>query len=178
MIWDAVVVWWVLAIACLIVLMVVMIARTDSLASEHKRLLVQFKMLDQESIQFQQVTYELAEEFSQFLLLQLGAARRFSRMPEEELYQFEIAMQLIPTLCKEMSGRRLSFKAALQRSLKLHADIEMAVFEATVGRHGRLIPGWQKQSFGGYLQMCQQMYLLTKEYAHKEQRSGQPELTG
>jgi hypothetical protein len=172
------VIWWVLAIACLIVLMVVMIVRTDSLASEHKRLLVQFKMLDQESVQFQQITYELAEEFSQFLLLQLGAARRFSRMPEDELYQFEIAIQLIPTLCKEMSGRRLSFKAALQRALKLHADIEIAAFEATIGRHGRLITGWQKQSFAGYLQMCQQMYLLTKEYSHKEQRPGQPELAG
>lgn len=171
-------IWWVLAIACLIVLMVVMLVRTDSLASEHKRLLVQYKMLDQESIQFQQITYELAEEFSQFLLLQLGAARRFSRMPEAEMYQFEIAIQLIPTLCKEISGRRLSFKAALQRALKLHADIEMADMEATIGRHGRLIPGWQKQSFGGYLQMCQQMYLLTKEYSHKEQRPGQPEIAG
>lgn len=169
-------IWWVLAIACLIVLMVVMIVRTDSLASEHKRLLVQFKMLDQESVQFQQITYELAEEFSQFLLLQLGAARRLSRMPEDELYQFEIAMQLIPTLCKEMSTRRLSFKAALQRALKLHADIELTVFEATISRHGRLIPGWQKQSFAGYLQMCQQMYLLTKEHSHKEQRAGQPEI--
>ncbi len=171
-------IWWVLAIACLIVLMVVMLVRTDSLASEHKRLLVQFKMLDQESVQFQQITYELAEEFSQFLLLQLGAARRFSRMSEDELYQFEIAMQLIPTLCKEMSARRLSFKAALQRALKLHADIEMTVFEATIGQHGRLITGWQKQSFAGYLQMCQQMYLLAKEYSHKEQRPGQPELAG
>ncbi len=171
-------IWWVLAIACLIVLTIVMVVKTDSLASEHKRLLVQFKMLDQESVQFQQITYELAEEFSQFLLLQLGAARRFSRMPEDELYQFEVAMQLIPTLCKEISGRRLSFKAALQRALKLHADIELAAFEASVARHSRLIPGWQKQSFGGYLQMCQQMYLLTKEHSHKEQRSGQAEIAG
>lgn len=171
-------IWWVLAIVCLIVLTIVMVVKTDSLASEHKRLLVQFKMLDQESVQFQQITYELAEEFSQFLLLQLGAARRFSRMPEDELYQFEVAMQLIPTLCKEISGRRLSFKAALQRALKLHADIELAAFEASVARHGRLIPGWQKQSFGGYLQMCQQMYLLTKEHSHKEQRPGQAEIAG
>ncbi len=171
-------IWWVLAIACLIVLMVVMVVKTDGLASEHKRLLVQFKMLEQESIQFQEISYELAEEFSQFLLLQLGAARRFSRMPEEELYQFEIATQLIPTLCKEISGRRLSFKAALQRALKLHADIELTAFETTVGRHGRLIPGCQKQTFAGYLQMCQQMYLLTKEHSHKEQRPGQSELAG
>lgn len=170
--------WWILAIACLIVLIVVMVVRTDSLASEHKRLLVQFKMLEQESLQFEQITYELAEEFSQFLLLQLGAVRRLSRIPEDELYQFEIAIQLIPTLCKEISGRRLSFKAALQRAIKLHADIELTAFESTLSRHGRLIPGWQKQSFNGYLQMCQQMYLLTKEFSHKEQRPGQPEMAG
>jgi hypothetical protein len=151
------------------VLIVVMIVRTDSLASEHKRLLMQLKMLDQESIQFQQITYELAEEFSQFLLLQLGAVRRLSRVPEDELFQFEIAIQLIPTLCKEISLRRLSFKAALQRSLKLHSGIELESFAASVSRHGRLIPGWQKQNFGGYLQMSQQMCLLAKEYSDKEQ---------
>lgn len=163
------VMWWVIAVVCLMVLIVVMLVKTDSLASEHKRLLMQFKMLDQETVQFQQFTYELAEEFCQFLLLQLGAARRLSRLPEPELYQFEIAIQLIPTLCKEISSRRLGFKAAMQRALQLHCDIELAQLEATIARHGRLIPGWQKQSFSGYLQMCQQMYLLTKEYAHKEQ---------
>lgn len=163
-------VWWFLAVGCLVVLMVVMVVRTETLASEHKRLLTQFKMLDQESLKFQQITYEMAEEFSQFLLLQLGSVRRLSRLSDDELYQLEIAIQLIPTLCKEISGRGLSFKAALQRALKLHSDIELSTLEATIARHGRLIQGWQKQSFAGYLQICQQMYLLTKDHAHKEQR--------
>jgi len=162
------VVWWVLAFVCLIVLMVVMLVRTDSLASEHKRLLAQFRVLDQETSQFQQFTYELAEEFSQFLLLQLGGVRRLSRLPEDELLIFELSIQLIPTLCKEMSSRHLALKPALQRALKLHADIEFSAMEAVVSKHGRLINGWQKQSFVGYLQMCQQMYLLAKECSHKE----------
>ncbi|MFN6261934.1 MAG: hypothetical protein ACK4XG_03905 [Chromatiaceae bacterium] len=161
-------VWWVLAFVCLIVLMVVMLVRTDSLASEHKRLLAQFRMLDQESSQVQQFTYELAEEFSQFLLLQLGSVRRMSRLAEEELYIFELAIQLIPTLCKEMSSRQLALKPALQRALKLHADLEFPAVEAVISKHGRLINGWQKQNFAGYLQMCQQMFLLAKEFSHKD----------
>ncbi len=161
-------VWWVLAFVCLIILMVVMLVRTESLTSEHKRLLAQFRVLDQESAQVQQFTYELAEEFSQFLLLQLGSVRRMSRLAEDELYMFELAIQLIPTLCKEMSSRHLALKPALQRALKLHADVEFSAVEAAIGKHGRLINGWQKQSFAGYLQMCQQMYLLAKEFSHKD----------
>ena len=75
---------------------------------------------------------------------------------------------MIPTLCKDMSSRHLALKPALQRALKLHADLELSAVEAVVGKHGRLINGWQQQSFAGYLQMCQQMYLLTKEFSHKE----------
>ena len=45
--------------------MVALLAKTDSLASEHKRLLGQFRTLDQENAQVQQFTFELAEEFSQ-----------------------------------------------------------------------------------------------------------------
>ncbi|MDZ7868387.1 MAG: hypothetical protein U5L02_04160 [Rheinheimera sp.] len=131
-------------------------------------MLAQFRQLDQESSQVQQFTYELAEEFSQFLLLQLGNVRRMSRLTEDELYIFELAIQLIPTLCKEMSSRHLAIKPALQRALKLHADIEFSTVEAVIGKHGRLINGWQKQNFAGYLQMCQQMYLLAKEFSHKD----------
>jgi len=162
------VVWWVVAFVCLGILMVAVLVKTDNLASEHKRLLGQFRTLDQENSQVQQFTFELAEEFSQFLLLQLGSVRRMSRLAEDELLIFELAIQLIPTLCKEMSSRHLALKPALQRALKLHADIELNAVEAVVSKHGRLINGWQKQNFGGYLQMCQQMYLLAKECSHKE----------
>lgn len=162
-------VWWLLAFVCLIVAMVVIVARTESLSAEHKRLLTQYKMLDQETVQCQQFTYELAEEFSQCLLLQLNSARRMTRIAEEELRLFELSVQLIPLLCKEMSGRRLAFKPALQRALKMQADQELAELEALFSRHGRLLNGWQKQSFTGYLQMCQQMCLLVREFSHKEQ---------
>lgn len=162
-------IWWLLAFVCLIVLMGIIVVRTESLSAEHKRLLVQYKMLDHDSNQQQQFTYELAEEFSQFLLLQLGSARRMTRISEEELHIFEVSVQLIPTLCKEMSSRHLAFKAALQRAIKLHADIELSDAEAVYTRHGRLVNGWQRQSFSGYLQMCQQMYLLVREFSHKEQ---------
>ncbi len=138
------------------------------MTSEYKQLLAQFRLLDQESSQVQQFTYELAEEFSQFLLLQLGSVRRMSRLAEDELYIFELAIQLIPTLCKEMSSRQLALQPALQRTLKLHADLEYSAVEAVIGKHGRLINGWQKQNFAGYLQMCQQMYLLAKEFSHKD----------
>ncbi len=160
--------WWIFAVIGLMALVVALVMRAESLAAEHKRLMVQLKIQDQDSAQFQQFTYELAEEFCQFMLLQLGAARRLSRIPPEDIQLFEHSIQLIPLLCKELAGRKLAFRPAIQRALKAQAELDVAQLDATANRYGRLINGWQQQNLVGYLQMCQQMCILTKEIAHKE----------
>lgn len=160
--------WWLLVFAMLAGLVILLYIRTDGLTREHKRLLVQHKMLEQDHRMTQQYTYELAEEFSQSLLQQLSQARRMSRMQPETLNIFETCLQAIPVMCKELSGRQQSVAQALQRFLKMHTDMTLAQAESEFTRHGRLVNYWQQQSFAGYLQMCQQMVNLAREHAHKE----------
>lgn len=160
--------WWLLVFAMLAGLVILLYIRTEGLTREHKRLLVQHKMLEQDHRMVQQYTYELAEEFSQSLLQQLSQARRMSRVQPETLNTFETCLQAIPVICKELSSRQQTVAQALQRYLKMHTELTLAEAESEFTRHGRLVNYWQQQSFAGYLQMCQQMVSLAKEHAHKE----------
>jgi hypothetical protein len=160
--------WWLLVFVVLAGLVILLYIRTEGLTREHKRLLVQHKMLEQDHRLMQQYTYELAEEFSQALLQQLSQARRMTRMQPDTLAVFEICLQAIPVMCKELSSRQQSVAQALQRFLKMHSELTLAQAESEFTRHGRLVNYWQQQSFAGYLQMCQQMVSLVRDNAHKE----------
>lgn len=160
--------WSILAFLALLAVIVGLIIKTDSLGKDYKRLVSQARLSDIDNQQFQQTTYELAEMLSLTLAAQLQAARRLSRFDEKDLDMFEVCLQAIPHVCKEMLQRRPSLSAAFQRSVRQLTDIDPAAMEAFVTRHGRLVPAWQRNSLNGYLQLCQQIVLLVQEFSHKD----------
>lgn len=160
--------WSILAFLALLAVIVGLIIKTDSLGKDYKRLVSQARLSDIDNQQFQQTTYELAEMLSLTLAAQLQAARRLSRFDEKDLDMFEVCLQAIPYVCKEMLQRRPSLSAAFQRSVRQLTDIDPAAMAAFVTRHGRLVPAWQRNSLNGYLQLCQQIVLLVQEFSHKD----------
>lgn len=160
--------WSILAFLALLAVIVGLIIKTDSLGKDYKRLVSQARLSDMDNQQFQQTTYELAEMLSLTLAAQLQAARRLSRFDEKDLDMFEVCLQAIPYVCKEMLQRRPSLSAAFQRSVRQLTDIDPAAMETFVTRHGRLVPAWQRNSLNGYLQLCQQIVLLVQEFSHKD----------
>jgi len=162
--------WVFLGFVALLVVIVVLMVKIDALAREHKRFVVQCRLMESESSHVQHLTFEMAEEFSLNLQQQLQQARRATRVQEAELLLFELCIQSIPALCKELSLRPQGLAPAMTRLLKMNAVVEFSQLEACILRHGRLIPAWQRNNFAGYLQLCQQMVLLTKEHAIKDSR--------
>ncbi|MFN6972309.1 MAG: hypothetical protein ACK4NN_15685 [Rheinheimera sp.] len=149
-------------------IVVVLVVKIDGLSKEHKRLLGQFKLREQETSHVQQLTYELAEECSQMLLLQLAQERAATRLNPNEITHIEQLCQAIPVICRELVLRPQPIKQALQRYCKKYYGDSFTELEVFIHRHGRLIPSWQKNSFAGYLQMCQAAVLLVKELTTKE----------
>lgn len=160
--------WSILAFLALLAIIVGLIIKTESLNKEYKRLVSQVRLSDIDNQQTQQTTYELADMLALTLAAQLQAARRLSRFDDKDLDMFEVCLQAIPYVCKEMSQRRPSLSVAFQRAVRQLTDIEPSAMEAFVTRHGRLVPAWQRNSFQGYLQLCQQIVLLVQEFSHKE----------
>lgn len=158
----------VLLVIGFFLIVVVLVVKIDGLTKEHKRLLSQFKMRDQEASHVQQLTYELAEEFSQMLLLQLGQERQATRLNPAEVLHIEQLCSAIPTICRELVLRPQPIAQALQRYCKKYNADGYTELEVFIHRHGRLIPGWQKNSLAGYLQLCQTAVLLVKEQSIKE----------
>lgn len=160
--------WWIFGFAVLAAVIFLLCIRTEGLTREHKRLLVQHKMLEQDSVLLQQHTYELAEEFSQTLQQQLQQACRMTRLPPETLQIFEVCLRAVPSICKEVSCRQQTLQQAMYRYLQLHSELTLPQVDSEMNRHGRLVPYWQQQNFAGYLQLCQQMIVLVRENSHKE----------
>lgn len=158
----------VLAFIGLFLVIVFLVIKIDGLTKEHKRLLSQFKLRDQENNHVQQLTYELAEECSQMLLHQLGQDRVMSRLPADEIHYIEQFCQAIPAICRDLVVRPQPVRQCLQRYCQKSAGMEMAAAEVFIQRHGRLITGWQKNSYSGYLQMCQSAVQLVRENSYKE----------
>ncbi|OBP13231.1 hypothetical protein A5320_19475 [Rheinheimera sp. SA_1] len=149
-------------------IVVVLVIKIDGLTKEHKRLLSQFKLRDQEASHVQQLTYELAEECCQMLLLQLGQERTSTRLNPNEVLHIEQLCQAIPVICRELVLRPQPIAQALQRYCKKYNSDGYTELEVFIHRHGRLIPSWQKNSFAGYLQLCQAAVALVKEQSVKE----------
>lgn len=149
-------------------IVVVLVIKIDGLSKEHKRLLGQFKLRDQEASHVQQLTYELAEECSQMLLLQLDQDRSVTRMNLQEIIHIEHLCRAIPVICRELVLRPQPIKQALQRYCKKYYGDSFTELEVFIHRHGRLISGWQKNSFSGYLQLCQAAVLIVKELTTRE----------
>lgn len=160
--------WWMFGFAILAAVIFLLYIRTEGLTREHKRLLVQHKMLEQDSVLLQQHTYELAEELSQTLQQQLQQARRMTRLSAETLQIFEVCLRAVPAICKEVSCRQQSLQQAMHRYLQMHSELSLAQVDSEMNRHGRLVPYWQQRTFAAYLQLCQQLVLLVKDNAHKE----------
>lgn len=160
--------WTILALLALLAVIVGLIIKTETLGKEYKRLQAQARIMDSDSQQVQQVTFELAETLALTLTSQLHAARRMSRFDEKEIDIFELCLQAIPLVCKEILNRQLSLAVAFQRSLRQLTDIEPESIEAVFTRHGRLVQAWQRNNLSGYLQLCQQMVLLVQEHSHKD----------
>jgi len=158
----------VLLVIGFFLIVVVLVVKIDGLTKEHKRLLSQFKLRDHEASHVQQLTYELAEECSQMLLLQLGQDRASTRLSPTELVHIEQLCQAIPVICRELVLRQQPIAQALQRYCKKYNGDGYLELEAFINLHGRLIPSWQKNSFAGYLQLCQMAVLLVKEQCIKE----------
>lgn len=149
-------------------IVVILVVKIDGLSKEHKRLLSQFKLRDQETSHVQQLTYELAEECCQMLLLQLGQERNATRLSPTEVLNIEQLCQAIPVICRELVLRPQPIAQALQRYCKKYYAEGYNELEVFIHRHGRLIPPWQKNTFAGYLQLCQAAVLLVKEQSTKE----------
>lgn len=158
----------VLLVIGFFLIVVVLVVQIDGLTKEHKRLLSQFKLRDHEASYVQQLTYELAEECSQMLLLQLGHERAATRLNPTEVAHIEQLCTAIPMICRELVLRPQPIAQALQRYCKKYNGDGYTELEVFIHRHGRLIPSWQKNSFAGYLQLCQAAVLLVKEQSIKE----------
>jgi hypothetical protein len=158
----------VLVVIGFFLIVVLLVVKIDGLSKEHKRLLSQFKLRDQEASHVQQLTYELAEEMSQMLLLQLDQERTTTRILPQEVTHIEQLCRAIPVICRELVLRPQPIPQALQRYCKKYYDGSYTEMEVFIHRHGRLIPSWQKNSFAGYLQLCQAAVLLVKEQSVKE----------
>lgn len=156
-----------IVIGCVLIV-VVLVVKIDGLGKEHKRLLSQFKLRDQEASHVQQLTYELAEECSQMLLLQLGQERTATRLNPNEVLLIEQLCQAIPVICRELVLRPQPIAQALQRYCKKYYPDGYSELETFINRQGRLIPSWQKNTFAGYLQLCQSGVALVKEQSIKE----------
>lgn len=150
------------------VVVVVLVIKMDNLSKNHKRMVMEYKLRDQESSHIQRLTYELAEECSQILLQQLLHDKNNSRLPASEIHCIETLCQAIPAICKDLVQRQQSLPQALQRYCKRHPAVEFTELETFINRHGRLIQGWQKNTFSGYLQLCQSGVTLVREQAYKE----------
>jgi uncharacterized protein YukE len=161
-------VWTILALLALLAVIVGLIIKTETLGKDYKRIQAQARIIDSDSQQVQQVTFELAETLALTLTSQLHMARRMSRFDEKDLDLFELCLQAIPLVCKEMLNRRPSLSVAFQRSVRQLTDIDPALVEALITRHGRLVQAWQRNSLSGYLQLSQQIVLLVQEYSHKD----------
>ncbi len=149
-------------------IVVVLVVKIDGVTKAHKRLLSQFKLRDQESSHVQQLTYELAEECCQILILQLSRECAFSRLSPNDLTHIEQLCKAIPTICRELVLRPQPIAQALQRYCKKHYGDGYAELEVFIQRHGRLISSWQKNSFAGYLQLCQAAVALATDSVVKE----------
>lgn len=149
-------------------IVVALVVKIDGLTKEHKRLLSQFKMRDQEASHVQQLTYELAEECCQMLLLQLNHERAATRLNPGELAHIEQLCQAIPVICRELVLRPQPIAQALQRYCKKYNGDGYAELEVFINRHGRLISSWQKNTFAGYLQLCQAAVMLVKDLSSNE----------
>lgn len=160
--------WTILALLALLAVIVGLIIKTETLGKDYKRIQAQARIIDSDSQQVQQVTFELAETLALTLTSQLHMARRMSRFDEKDLDLFELCLQAIPLVCKEMLNRRPSLSVAFQRSVRQLTDIDPALVEALITRHGRLVQAWQRNSLSGYLQLSQQIVLLVQEYSHKD----------
>lgn len=158
----------VLIVIGFFLIVVVLVVKIDGLSKEHKRLLAQFKLRDIETSHVQQLTYELAEECSQMLLLQLGQERNATRLPPNEVLHIEHLCQAIPVICRELVLRPQPIAQALQRYCKKYNGDGYTELEVFIHRHGRLIPSWKKNSFAGYLQLCQAAVMLVKEQSMRE----------
>lgn len=150
------------------IVVVMMIIKMDNLSKNHKRMVMEYKLREQESSHIQHLTYELAEECSQILLQQLLHDKNNSRLPASEIHCIETLCQAIPVICKELVQRQQSLPQALQRYCKRHPSVEYSELEVFINRHGRLIQAWQKNTFSGYLQSCQAGVLLVREQSYKE----------
>lgn len=160
--------WTILALLALLAVIVGLIIKTETLGKDYKRIQAQARIIDSDCQQVQQVTFELAETLALTLTSQLHMARRMSRFDDKDLDLFELCLQAIPFVCKEMLNRRPSLSVAFQRSVRQLTDIDPALVEALITRHGRLVQAWQRNSLSGYLQLCQQVVLLVQEYSHKD----------
>ncbi len=163
--------WVFLAFLALLAVIIVLMMKIDTLAREHKRFIVQCRLMESESTHVQHLTFEMAEEFSVNLQHQLQHAKRATRVQEAELLLFEFCIQQIPALCKELSIRPQSLTAAVNKITKASQVVEMTQLETCINRHGRLISAWQRNNFAGYLQMCQQMVMIVKENSSKDSRN-------
>ena len=150
------------------VVVVLLIIKIDNLSKHHKRMVMEYKLRDQESSHIQHLTYELAEESAQILLQQLLHDKINSRLPASEIHCIETLCQAIPAICKELVQKQQSLPQALQRYCKRHPAVEFTELETFINRHGRLIQGWQKNTFSGYLQLCQSGVTLVREQSYKE----------
>lgn len=160
--------WTLLIFIGFFVVVVLLVVKIDSLSKAHKRMVMEYKLRDQESSHLQHLTYELAEECSQILLQQLLTDKINSRLPPSEVHCIETLCQAIPAICKELVQKQLSVPQALQRYCKRNLALEYAELEVFINRHGRLIQGWQKNSFAGYLQLCQSGVMLVREQSYKD----------
>ncbi|MBN8445997.1 MAG: hypothetical protein U5L01_10685 [Rheinheimera sp.] len=163
--------WVFLAFLALLAVIIVLMMKIDTLAREHKRFIVQCRLMESESSHVQHITFDMAEEFSVNLQQQLQLARRTTRVTEAEVLLFEFCIQSIPAVCKELSRRQQSLAQAMARVVQLNGIIDMQQLDTCINRHGRLIPAWQRNNFAGYLQLCQQMVALMREHSTKEHRS-------
>lgn len=150
------------------IVVVLLVVKIDSLSKSHKRMVMEYKLREQESSHIQHLTYELAEECSQILLQQLLHDKHNSRLPTSEIYCIETLCQAIPLICKELAQKRQSLPLALKQYCKRNLTVEYSELELFINRHGRLIQAWQKNSMAGYLQLCQSGVMLVKEQTYKE----------
>lgn len=160
--------WTVLIFIGFFVVVVLLVIKIDTLSKDYRRLMSQFKLRDQESHHVQQLTYELAEECSQMLLTQLSVERQLTRLTPNDLQCLELLCQAIPVICKDLVNRPQPIAQALQRFLKRHSQMEWGEMDLFLNRHGRLIQCWQKNTYPGYLQMCQAGILMAKENSHRD----------
>ena len=90
--------WVFLAFLALLAVIIVLMMKIDTLAREHKRFIVQCRLMESESSHVQHITFDMAEEFSVNLQQQLQLARRTTRVTEAEVLLFEFCIQSIPAV--------------------------------------------------------------------------------